>query len=304
MTLIQIEAVNEFNEAFAANLPATAFRRNVITEGVDLNALEGRVFTVGDVQLRGVELCEPCAYLQKLLDIPGLVKQLTHKGGLRCEIRGGGMIRPGDENAAPDSRMRRAAACDASYFRILKRIGAGGDLLRRGDDEPRPPAPRRDDDSGDDARAAKKERKRLKKERKKEKKRLKEEAKAERKRLKAEAKAAAKAQKRAEREARKQASAAEVPVEQEPSWEEKLAAEEAKRAAVEEAPAALARVAANALYSSIDPFGTPMCATMMLAAADASVRASRKPSPARTLAANAPQKQLPHPVSSLSLIHI
>jgi len=96
LTLIQIEAVNEFNEAFATDLPATAFRRNVITEGVDLNALEGRVFTVGDVQLRGAELCEPCAYLQNLLDIPGLVKQLTHKGGLRCEILGGGVIRPGD----------------------------------------------------------------------------------------------------------------------------------------------------------------------------------------------------------------
>ena len=96
LTLIQIEAVNEFNEAFATDLPATAFRRNVITEGVDLNALEGRVFTVGDVQLRGAELCEPCAYLQNLLDIPGLVKQLTHKGGLRCEILGRGVIRPGD----------------------------------------------------------------------------------------------------------------------------------------------------------------------------------------------------------------
>ena len=102
LTLIQIEAVNEFNEAFAANLPATAFRRNVITEGVDLNALEGRVFTVGDVQLRGVELCEPCADLQNLLDIPGLVKQLTHKGGLRCEILGGGVIRPGDKVGGAD----------------------------------------------------------------------------------------------------------------------------------------------------------------------------------------------------------
>ena len=102
LTLIQIEAVNEFNEAFAANLPATAFRRNVITEGVDLNALEGRVFTVGDVQLRGVELCEPCADLQNLLDIPGLVKQLTHKGGLRCEILDGGVIRPGDKVGGVD----------------------------------------------------------------------------------------------------------------------------------------------------------------------------------------------------------
>ena len=102
LTLIQIEAVNESNEAFGTDLPATAFRRNVITEGVDLNALEGRIFTVGQVQLRGVELCEPCAYLQNLLDIPGLVKQLTHKGGLRCEILRGGVIRPGDEIGATD----------------------------------------------------------------------------------------------------------------------------------------------------------------------------------------------------------
>ena len=102
LTLIQIEAVNEFIEAFATDLPATAFRRNVITEGVDLNTLEGRIFTVGDAQLRGVELCEPCAYLQKLLDIPGLVKQLTHKGGLRCEILRGGVIRPGDQVGATD----------------------------------------------------------------------------------------------------------------------------------------------------------------------------------------------------------
>ena len=102
LTLIQIEAVNEFNEAFATDLPATTFRRNVITEGVALNTLEGRIFTVGEVQLRGVELCEPCAYLQKLLDIPGLVKQLTHKGGLRCEILRGGVIRPGDPVGATD----------------------------------------------------------------------------------------------------------------------------------------------------------------------------------------------------------
>ncbi len=96
LTLIQIEAIEEFNEVFGTDLPVTAFRRNVITRGVDLNALEGRIFTVGEVQLRGVELCEPCAYLQNLLEIPGLVKQLTHKGGLRCEILGGGVIRPGE----------------------------------------------------------------------------------------------------------------------------------------------------------------------------------------------------------------
>jgi len=96
LTLIESEAIDEFNQVFATDLPVTAFRRNVITRGIRLNSLEGRIFTVGDVQLRGVELCEPCAYLQNLLGVPGLVKQLTHKGGLRCEILAGGSIRQGN----------------------------------------------------------------------------------------------------------------------------------------------------------------------------------------------------------------
>mgnify|MGYP001160780551 CR=1 FL=1 len=96
LTLIQAEAIDEFNQVFSTDLPVAAFRRNVIIRGVDLNALEGSMFSVGEVRLRGVELCEPCAYLQNLLEIPGLVKQLTHKGGLRCEILGGGSIRAGD----------------------------------------------------------------------------------------------------------------------------------------------------------------------------------------------------------------
>ena len=96
ITLIEAEAIDEFNQIFSLNLSATQFRRNVITRDVQLNSLEGKSFSVGGVRLRGIELCEPCAYLQNLLQIPGLVKQLTHKGGLRCEILSDGVIRSDD----------------------------------------------------------------------------------------------------------------------------------------------------------------------------------------------------------------
>ena len=96
ITLIEAEAIDEFNQIFSLNLSATQFRRNVITRDVQLNSLEGKSFSVGEVKLRGIELCEPCAYLQNLLQIPELVKQLTHKGGLRCEILSDGVIRSDD----------------------------------------------------------------------------------------------------------------------------------------------------------------------------------------------------------------
>ncbi len=96
VTLIEAEAIDEFNQTFSMNLSATQFRRNVITRGVQLNSREGKSFSVGGVKLRGIELCEPCAYLQNLLQIPGLVKQLVHKGGLRCEILSDGIIQSDD----------------------------------------------------------------------------------------------------------------------------------------------------------------------------------------------------------------
>ena len=96
ITLIEAVAIDEFNQIFSLNLSATQFRRNVITRDVQLNSLEGKSFSVGGVRLRGIELCEPCAYLQNLLQLPGLVKQLTHTGGLRCEILSVGVIRSDD----------------------------------------------------------------------------------------------------------------------------------------------------------------------------------------------------------------
>ena len=92
LTLIESEVIDALNSELAKPLPVTAFRRNLVTKDVFLNSLVGMIFTVGEVQERGIELCEPCAYLQELLALPNLVKRLTHKGGLRCEILEDGLI--------------------------------------------------------------------------------------------------------------------------------------------------------------------------------------------------------------------
>ena len=66
-----------------------------MTEGVDLNALVGREFRIGAVMLRGIRLCEPCAYLAKI-SFPETLRGLVHKGGLRAQIVSAGTIRVGD----------------------------------------------------------------------------------------------------------------------------------------------------------------------------------------------------------------
>jgi hypothetical protein len=70
-------------------------RRNVVTQGIDLNALVGRDFKVGDVVCRAQRLAEPCAHLEGLTE-PGILRPLVHRAGIRADILVGGEIAVGD----------------------------------------------------------------------------------------------------------------------------------------------------------------------------------------------------------------
>jgi MOSC domain-containing protein YiiM len=99
LTLIAAEALDGLREDTGIELSHEASRRNVLTRGIDLNALVGRRFRVGDVQCEGVELCEPCNTLAKLTE-RGVLRGLVHRGGLRADILTDGEIAVGDAVAA------------------------------------------------------------------------------------------------------------------------------------------------------------------------------------------------------------
>ena len=86
LTLVETEAL--------ADLDLTDARRNVVTRGIDLNALVGRRFLVGDVECIGQRLCEPCSHLERLTE-PGVLRGLIHRGGLRADVLGDGVIEVG-----------------------------------------------------------------------------------------------------------------------------------------------------------------------------------------------------------------
>lgn len=94
-TLIEAEAVEALERDYEVQIGPGESRRNVTTRGVALNHLVGRTFRVGGAVLRGVELCEPCNYLESLTR-PGVRAGLVHRGGLRAEILESGIIRIGD----------------------------------------------------------------------------------------------------------------------------------------------------------------------------------------------------------------
>lgn len=95
VTLIEFEAVDALKREYHVEMSADLCRRNIVTHDVALNHLVDREFCVGEVVLRGMRLCEPCAHLEKL-SVPGVLRGLIHRGGLRAEILTGGTIHIGD----------------------------------------------------------------------------------------------------------------------------------------------------------------------------------------------------------------
>jgi MOSC domain-containing protein len=91
LTLIEAEVC----ESFDPPLGATEHRRNVVTRGIDLNALVGHEFVIGAVRCRGMRLCEPCTVVERYASRP-VLRPLVHRGGLRADILQDGVVRVGD----------------------------------------------------------------------------------------------------------------------------------------------------------------------------------------------------------------
>ncbi|HTL59157.1 MAG TPA: MOSC domain-containing protein [Candidatus Limnocylindrales bacterium] len=95
ITLIQKEHIDGFRAASTLPFTSKHARRNLVSEGIDLNSLVGKEFSVGAVRMRGIRLCEPCNYLAKS-SFPEVLSGLVHKGGLRAQIISEGIVHVGD----------------------------------------------------------------------------------------------------------------------------------------------------------------------------------------------------------------
>ncbi len=91
LTLVAAEAL----EGAEIDISAAETRRNVLTRGIDVNALVGERFRIGELECYGVELCEPCLHLQSMTQ-EGVIEALVHRAGLNADILTDGEIAVGD----------------------------------------------------------------------------------------------------------------------------------------------------------------------------------------------------------------
>lgn len=94
LTLITREEIEELAKEGVTLRPGES-RRQLETRGIDLKSLIGQRFRVGDVECRGIRVCDPCQSLQNMTGKPVLLG-LKGQGGLRADIVSTGVIRVGD----------------------------------------------------------------------------------------------------------------------------------------------------------------------------------------------------------------
>ena len=110
ITLVEAEEIEAFCAAHSRHPDLSLTRRNLVTRGVRLNDLVNVEFMVGNVRLRGVELCEPCILLGNSLGngspAPAAMTG-TYPAALACSWRialhtTGGLAAPADADVGRD----------------------------------------------------------------------------------------------------------------------------------------------------------------------------------------------------------
>jgi MOSC domain-containing protein YiiM len=78
------------------NIDPALLRRNIVVSGLNLTALKGSEFQIGNVVLFGTGNCAPCSLMEEQLG-PGGFNAMRGMGGLTTRVVSGGTIKVADE---------------------------------------------------------------------------------------------------------------------------------------------------------------------------------------------------------------
>lgn len=97
VTLIQAEDLQAIASYLGkGEVPPETLRRNLVTRGINLQALKGKRFRIGEAVLEYTGECHPCSRMEENLGTGGYNAVRGH-GGITARVIAGGEIRVGDE---------------------------------------------------------------------------------------------------------------------------------------------------------------------------------------------------------------
>ena len=97
ITLIEKENIDYYNNKYKNKIPYIDFRRNIVTEGIELNSLVIKEIEFGTIKILPYEICKPCLHLEQMVSGKDIIKEFLRRGGLRCEVLVSGKVKIGDK---------------------------------------------------------------------------------------------------------------------------------------------------------------------------------------------------------------
>jgi MOSC domain-containing protein YiiM len=96
VTLIAAEDLDAITESSGVAVQDGQHRRNIVTRGVDLRALAGRTFRIGEATFAFDRPRPPCRYIEAITQ-PGMTRALAaRRGGICARVVESGVVKVGD----------------------------------------------------------------------------------------------------------------------------------------------------------------------------------------------------------------
>ncbi|PZQ53100.1 MAG: MOSC domain-containing protein [Phenylobacterium zucineum] len=95
VTLIQAEDLAAISSCLGRDISPMDLRRNIVTAGVNLLALKGRRFRLGDAVLEHSGECHPCSRMEETFG-PGGYNVVRGRGGITARVILSGRVHVGD----------------------------------------------------------------------------------------------------------------------------------------------------------------------------------------------------------------
>jgi MOSC domain-containing protein YiiM len=97
VTLIRSEDLDGVTASSGVAVQDGQHRRNIVTRDVDLRALAGRTFRIGEATFAYDRPRPPCRYIESITE-PGMTRALAaRRGGICVRVIESGLVRTGDE---------------------------------------------------------------------------------------------------------------------------------------------------------------------------------------------------------------
>jgi len=120
ITFFSLEVAEAIEIAFNQTIDITLYRRNITISGINLCELIGKEFTIGEVVFVGMAHCNPCTWMDAIIE-KGTYRQMKGRGGLRAKVIKGGRITLGKATLQTATILTK----DPAEAMILSRLPKG-----------------------------------------------------------------------------------------------------------------------------------------------------------------------------------